>query len=327
MRVLLTGGSGFVGGHILDLLRTRGVATVLFLRPASARRFEELKLPLMDVRAGSLDEPERLREAMHGVTHVIHCAGAVKALRDADFYEANQLGTRHLVTAVNQAGDQVSRMVQISSLAAAGPATAETPSVEESTAHPVSEYGKSKLAGEEEVKGGCRCEYVILRPPSVYGPRDTEFLRLFKAVQAHIRPEFGFGRQQLSMVFAPDLAEAAFACLTHSAAAGRTYNVAAPEVVTAGALAARIAQRMGVWAIRVPLPTVAFWSACAIQQGVSSLTRKANVLSLQKYPELSAPGWVCDPTRLRKEMGFVCRTSLTEGIDATLASYRELGWL
>lgn len=327
MRVLLTGGSGFVGGHILDLLRARGVATVLFLRPASARRIAELKLPLVDVRAGSLDEPQRLREAMRGVTHVIHCAGAVKALRTADFYKANQLGTRRLVAAVNQAGDQVSRMVHISSLAAAGPATAEAPSVEESASHPVSEYGRSKLAGEEEVRGGCHREYVVLRPPAVYGPRDTEFLALFKAARAHIRPEFGFGQQQLSMVFAPDLAEAVFACLTHSAAAGRTYNVAAPEVVTAGALTTRIAQRMGVWTLRVPLPTTALWLACAIRQGLSSLTRKANVLSLQKYPELSAEGWVCDPTRLRKETGFVCRTLLTQGIDAALASYRQLGWL
>jgi nucleoside-diphosphate-sugar epimerase len=78
---------------------------------------------------------------------------------------------------------------------------------------PVSEYGKSKLAGELEVRNHCRAEHVILRPPAVYGPRDAEFLRLFLAVKSHLLPKPS-GAQALSLVFVQDLAEAVVTCLT-----------------------------------------------------------------------------------------------------------------
>jgi len=112
----------------------------------------------------------------------------------------------------------------------------------------VSEYGKSKLAGELEVRNHCRAEYVILRPPAVYGPRDTEFLRLFKAVKQHLLPRPS-GAQALSMVFVQDLAEAAVNSLTASLA-GKAYFVAHREVVTARAMAEEIAAGQGLlWQI------------------------------------------------------------------------------
>ena len=84
----------------------------------------------------------------------------------------------------------------------------EKPARESDAPNPVSEYGKSKLAGELEVRSACKSEHVILRPPAVYGPRDTEFLPLFKAVKAHILPRLGSSRLALSFVFVKDLAEA-----------------------------------------------------------------------------------------------------------------------
>ncbi len=122
MKILLTGASGFVGSHILDSLRGRGLATVLLLRPTSNRQFIASHLPDVEVRPGSIGDPESLRQAMAGITHVIHCAGATKAGRVAEFYEVNQGGTRNVVSAVNAQAGQVQRLVHISSLAAAGPA-------------------------------------------------------------------------------------------------------------------------------------------------------------------------------------------------------------
>ncbi len=215
---MLTGASGFVGSHILDSLRERGLATVLLLRPTSNKQFIASHLPDVELRAGSISDPESLQQAMAGITHVIHCAGATKAVRVSEFYETNQGGTRNVVNAVNSQHGRVKRLVHISSLAAAGPAGAERPAREEDPPQPVSEYGKSKLAGELEVKTHCRAEYVILRPPAVYGPRDGEFLRLFKAVRGHSAQ---LGRAQaLSLVFVKDLAKAVVNCLDHPASGG-----------------------------------------------------------------------------------------------------------
>jgi nucleoside-diphosphate-sugar epimerase len=327
MKVLLTGASGFVGSHILDSLRVRGVATAIILRPDSNRRLIESHLSHVTVRTGSLNDPESLGTAMQDVTHVIHCAGCTKALRVSEFYEVNQIGTRHVVEAVNRQSERIQRLVHISSLAAGGPASQARPACEDDPPHPVSEYGRSKLAGEEEVRSACKPDYVILRPPAAYGPCDTGFLPLFKAVKKHVLPRFGGGRQQLSLVFAKDLAEAAVTCLTHPAAAGKTFYTASPEVLTALALADEIAHQMGTWTLPLPLPTAALWPLCCFQEAVSRLTGKPNLLSRQKYAELRAPGWVCDPSRLRRELGFVCATTLKNGITETLAWYQQQGRL
>jgi nucleoside-diphosphate-sugar epimerase len=326
LKILLTGASGFVGSHILDSLRGRGLATALLLRPGSSRRFIAPHLPDIELRTGSIDDPESLQRAMAGITHVIHCAGATRASRIAGFYEANQAGTRNVVNAVNGQQGRIQRLIHISSLAAAGPAQPENPAREQDTPRPVSEYGKSKLAGELEVKDHCRTGYVILRPPAVYGPRDAEFLRLFQATKNHLLAKLG-GGQTLSLVFVKDLAEAVVTCLDRPAAAGKTFFVAAREVVTARRMAEEVADQMKVWTVPLPLPLALLWVMCLIQELRSRVTGKANVLSLQKFAELRAPGWVCDPTLLERETGYVCPTSLQTGVAETLSWYRQEHWL
>jgi nucleoside-diphosphate-sugar epimerase len=326
LKILLTGASGFVGSHILDRLRQRGIATALLLRPSSSQRFIAPHLADVELRPGSITDPESLQRAMAGITHVIHCAGATRASRISGFYAVNQAGTRNVVNAINGQPGRIQRLVHISSLAAAGPAPPEQPVREQDPPRPVSEYGKSKLAGELEVRNHCRAEHVILRPPAVYGPRDTEFLRLFQAVKRHLLPKPG-GGQALSLVFVRDLAEVVVTCLDHPAAAGQTYFVAAREVVTARSLAEEIAAQMNVWTLPLPLPTALLWLLCLARELLSRLTGQPGVLSLQKFAELRAPGWVCDPTRLERETGCACLTTLKTGVTETLSWYRQQHWL
>lgn len=327
MKVLLTGATGFVGSHILDVLRNRGVETVLLLRPASNRQFIEAHLPQVEIRSGSFDDAPSLDAAVRDVTHVIHCAGAVKALTTDGFYAANERGPRHVVAAINRRGGAIARLVHISSLAAAGPTVPGRPLREDDPPRPVSEYGRSKLAGERVVREECRSEFVILRPPAVYGPRDGEFLRLFKAVKSHLLPRFGGGRQALSFVEVEDLARAAVECLTVPAAARQTFHVAADEFSTAGKLADEIVAAMQTWTLPLALPTGVLWPVCVAQEWISRLTGKPNVLNRQKYAELRAPAWICDSSKLTRETGLRCPTRLREGLARTLAWYREHSWL
>jgi nucleoside-diphosphate-sugar epimerase len=327
MKVLLTGANGFVGSHIVDSLCARRIATAVLLRPASDPRFLAGREGDIEVRRGSLDDRPSLEAALRDITHVVHCAGCTKALRVEEFYEVNQGGTRRLVEAINRQEGRIRRLVHVSSVAAGRPATAENPAREGDAPNPVSAYGKSKLAGEREVQEACRAEYVILRPAAVYGPRDTAFLPLFKAVRAHLLPLIGGGRMELSFVQVRDLAEAAATCLSAAAAPGKIFNVASPEIATSRQFADQIAAQLPAWTLTVPVPAAALWPLCWAQDCVSRLTGKPAIVSRQKYPELSAAGWVCDPTRLREEIGFTCATGLAAGIAETLAWYRKQGWL
>jgi nucleoside-diphosphate-sugar epimerase len=325
LKVLLTGASGFVGSHILESLHEHNLETAVLLRGTSSPQFLAQQLGRTEVRYGSVEQPQSLTSAFKGISHVIHCAGRTKVVKSSEFYQVNQRGTRHVVAAINAASN-IERMLHISSLAVSGPATADQPAREETAPRPVSAYGRSKLAAEEEVQQGCRCPFIILRPPAVYGPRDTGFLSMFKAVKRHLLPRPAKA-QALSLVYVKDLAEAVVACLLHPRAAGKTYFVSSPEIVTGRSMAEEIACQMNCWTIPFPIPGPALWAVCLLQQLISQATRTASLLNLQKYAELNAAGWVCSSAKLQMETGVTCQTTLKTGIAQTLGWYRREHWL
>ena len=110
-------------------------------------------------------------------------------------------------------------------------------------------------------------------------------------------------------------------------AAGKTFNVASTEIVTARELALEIALQMKSWTIPLSLPLRFLWPICVAQEFISRFTGKPSILSCEKYHELKAPGWVCDSTRMREEIGFVSQTHIRNGISETLGWYRQQGWL
>lgn len=326
MKVLLTGASGFVGSHVLDVLQARKFPTAILLRDSSNRRYFERHLAAVEIRSGSITEPGSLLAAMEGVTHVIHCAGCTRASVASDYRTINQEGTAHLVSAVNARSPHIQRLVHLSSLAASGPATPEAPARESAVPKPISEYGRTKLAGEIEVRGRCRAAYTILRPPAVYGPRDTAFLPIFKAVKNHVLPSPN-KNQALSLVFVRDLAEAVVLSLQHPNACGKTYFVSSRDMVSGRKMAKLIAEGMNVWTVPLPVPLFLLWTICLIRELISRLTGKAGLLNLQKFAELRAPGWVCDPSRFEGELHFKCGTTLAAGVSESIKWYRQAKWL
>ena len=326
MKILLTGASGFVGSHILDELLVLGYRVTVLLRSTSNRRFLQHQLDVVDVRDGSISDPASLRKALGGVTHVIHCAGATRAARSEDYYRTNHIGTRNVIEAIHAQNGAIQQLIHISSLAVTGPAIAAKPATEASPTCPISEYGKSKLAAEEEVRKNCWADSVIVRPPAVYGPRDDGFFSLFQAVCRHLLP-LPSDTQALSLVYVKDLARAVAGLVNRPEVRGQTYFVSSSQVVTARQMAREIARQVGHWTVPVPLPPVAFLPLCLVNELICRLLRRAQLLNLQKYAELRAPGWVCDPSKLRRETGLECPTDLKQGVAETLKWYRREGWL
>lgn len=326
MKVLVTGATGFVGSHILDTLHARGIPSVCLLRPTSDKRFIGSHLAEMETRTGSILDPDSLAKALESITHVMHCAGCTKASRYAEYYEVNYCGTRNLVEAINRQSSFIRRLVHISSLAVTGPATQQSPAREDSPLQPISEYGKSKLAGEREVRDHCQVPFTILRPPAVYGPRDAAFLPMYRAVKNHLLPKPS-KQQALSLVFAKDLAEVAVACLEQQTAQTKTYFVASREIVSAASIAEEISRQMKAWTVPCPLPSALLWLVCLAQEIFSRVSGRATLLNLQKFAELRAPGWVCDPSLLEQEVGVKCATRLESGISETLGWYRREHWV
>ncbi len=310
--ILVTGGSGFIGGHLVEALCSRGDRVRCLVR-------RKLATPAAVVW-GDLVSGAGVEEALEGVDLVIHLAGTTKALKVEDYYLGNVRATEKLALAVAARGI---RMVHVSSLAAVGPSLDGTAVGEDDEARPVTHYGKSKLEGERIVRR-LLPDAVIVRPPVVYGPRDTDVFQVLKPLNRGIALQLGAGERWFSAIYVGDLVEGLIAA---SSASGRTYFLANAAPVSWEELkdsAARIMGR-GAWVLRVPT-TVAYAAGFGAEMW-ARLTGKPGIISREKVAEALCPYWTCDTQRAASELGFRAPTSLDAGLALTLAWYREAGWL
>jgi nucleoside-diphosphate-sugar epimerase len=272
---------------------------------------------------GDLDDPEALTRASEGVDVIYHVAGLVMARDEQEFHAVNADGTRRLLEAAAPFGP---RVVLVSSLAAAGPTAPGRPLVGTEPPRPVTAYGRSKLAAEAIVRSG-PLPWAIIRPPAVYGPRDREMFRVFRAARLGVAPVFGAGDQELSLVFGPDLAGAIVAVGHAAGAVGGTFYAAHPEVTTSERLVRRVAAGFGreVRVLRIPL--VVGRAMLAVTGAAARLANRATILTADKGNELFQPAWTCDPAPLTEVTGWQAGHGLDAGIAASIAWYREAGWL
>lgn len=317
--LLVTGASGFIGGHLVELLLERGVDFRCLVRRTSSVR----SLPSEMIALGDLATGEGLEEALLGVKAVIHLAGVTKALRPEEYHAGNARASEVLAGAIRGKGI---RLVHVSSLAAAGPSLNGEPLREDAEPRPITAYGKSKLDGENAVRA-LLPEAVIVRPPVVYGPRDRGVLQVLKPISKGWSLEIGGGERWFSFIFVTDLVKALLACAADSQVAGKTYFVAHPKPVSwsqLAGLAARIMHRR-TRALRLPPAVARAVGSCA--EAWSRVSGKPGVLSREKILEAQCMCWTCDPKRAAAEWGFEAHTSIDDGLAMTLAWYKEAGWL
>ena len=176
MKVLVTGASGLLGSHVAELLSARGTQVRALVRKTSNRRHLET-LRNVELFEGSVEQGDRVREAIDGVDAVVHAAGLVKARNTDEFFAINVGGTSNLIDAARRRGRPLDRFVYVSSLEACGPSADGTP-VPADQESPVTSYGRSKLAAEKVVLSAKNeMPVVILRPGAIYGPRDEMCIR------------------------------------------------------------------------------------------------------------------------------------------------------
>jgi nucleoside-diphosphate-sugar epimerase len=323
-RALVTGATGFVGSHLVEALRQRGVAVTALVLPGVATEPLE-RLGVQPVR-GSLDDHEVLRRAAEGHDVVFHVAGLVAARSEAEFLRVNRDGTAHLVRAAEQVGRP--RFVLVSSMTAAGSAAPGARLDGQETPHPVSRYSRSKLAGEEVVRAAA-LPWTIIRPPMVYGPRERDLLKVFRMVRRWgLAPVFGNGSQQLSAVYAPDLAESMIAAAGAEATTGRIYYPCHAEVFSSSMLVRAIAAACARPRVRIiPVPRWLTRIVLGVAGGTAALLGRAIIQTADKTNEYFQPAWVGDPSPLERDAGWRAKYDLASGLEATFRWYRELKWL
>lgn len=322
---LVTGASGFVGSHVVDELVRRGARVRCLLRATSSRRWLEGKP--VEVALGDVCERTSLDAAVQGADWIVHAAGLTSARDSAEFHRANASGTANLLHAALEARPAPRRFLYISSQAAAGPSRDGTPVTEDLPPQPVSPYGQSKLAGETLVmRAADRLPVVSIRPPTVYGPRESSLLKYFRAVKHHLRPEPG-GPRSFSIVYAEDHARAVWECLTQDRAVGRIYFVGGPDITSVREMGDLIERAIGTWAIRFRVPSLLLQTGALAGEAIGSLTGRTAFFSRAKLREITAGPWIVSSRRIREELSWSPATPLETGVHVTARWYREVGWV
>ncbi len=326
MRVLVTGGTGFIGSHLVEALLGRGHEVRCLVR--DSRRLGWIAgLPSVTIAQGDLDNPRSLRESTQGVDQVYHVAGLTRARTAREFLRINGEGTRHMVQAYVDTPGGPRRLIHLSSLAAAGPMPMSTAYAEDVSPRPVSPYGRSKLNGEAAVLAvRDRLHVTVLRPSAVYGPRDRGVLAIARWVSRGFLPMPAGPPWTLSLCHIQDLVTAILAAGEANVSSGEIFHVAGDEAFTWEQVGNALGEALGVRPKHVRIPVPMLLSLATVADAWGWVTGRPGYFSRGKVRE-AAGHWLCDTSKARRQLGVVPRVGLAEGAAITVKWYREAGWL
>lgn len=307
---LVTGATGFVGSHLVDVLLEQGWRVLATVRSRSKLRWLEGK-PV-----------ERIDDATSPLPTcdvLFHVAGVIRA----DTYPEYLAGNRDLAVRVFDSA-RAKRFVHVSSLAVAGPGDRVD---EETPCSPISLYGKSKWEGESEVwKRRDRTPVTVIRPPVVYGPRDFGLYDMYRTVARGLRPEIG-GRKTISIIHARDLAEGIVRAGESPEGANQAFYLANGETVDVSAVLETIQRALGARAVRVGIPDRVVRFLGAVVEDSARLAGKRSMFGRDKALEMTQKAWCCSPAKAGKLLQWKARIPLEEGMRETAAWYKAQGLL
>jgi nucleoside-diphosphate-sugar epimerase len=313
--VLITGATGFTGGHLARRLRHLGHdVRALVRRRDSARELEAAGITVVE---GDVRRQADVMRAVKGVRGIYHLAAAFRVAGQPDdlYREVNVRGTENVVAAARRHG--VERLVHCSTIGVHGDVK-EIPSTENSPFNPGDIYQQTKLEGELVTRAAIDegLPAVIVRPASIYGPGDLRILKLFRAIQARRFLMFGSGTTLWHPVYIDDLVDGFLLCGEREEALGRTYILADERHVTLREWFAGIARAVGVPPPRGRLP---YWPLAVSAAACEAVCRPLRIDPplYRRRAAFFANHRAFRIDKARRELGYHPKVGIEDGLRRT----------
>jgi dihydroflavonol-4-reductase len=326
LKALVTGANGFVGSHLVEGLLSRGYRVTSQVRKTGNLRW--LSGLNVEYVYADISDKDSLKSVFKDVDFVFHVAGLTKAKSEEEYFRANYQGTKNLVEVCVEDNPQIKRFIYISSQAAVGPGKDEKPLDETSPCNPITDYGKSKLEGERMVLDySSKLPVTVIRPPAVYGPRDTDILGFFKVANKGFKTLFGKGESYISLCYVEDLINGIILASENPKAIGEIYFIADDQVYSWREAFGIIAKVLDKKLITLRIPIAFLFILAFVSENIFKLLGKPALLNVQKVRETTQKYWLCDVSKAKRELGFFPQYRLEQGAKETMRWYKEKGWL
>ena len=326
MKVLVTGGSGFIGSHLIErLIRQGHKVTCLAKEKMNLGTSQNAQLSVLIC---DLNETSCMQEVLEQTDIVYHLAGLTRARNAREYYAGNAKMTGRMIELCKQYGTQIKRFVHISSLAAAGPALNGAPVTESDPCHPVSHYGKSKFQAEQAILStDCPFPVTIIRPSAVYGPRDRDLYKYYQLIINRLHPIIGFKKKKLNLIHVDDLVRGICAAGESDKTANEIIHLGSARAYTNEEIGDAIASAVDRKPLRIHLPHSLVYVVGAAAELFGKLTGQQVFFNLQKVNEAVQESWDCSIKKAELLLGFHPLISLNDGIASTYDWYVRHNWL
>ncbi|MCB5271974.1 MAG: NAD-dependent epimerase/dehydratase family protein [Candidatus Cloacimonetes bacterium] len=319
MKIAITGANGFVGSTLLSSLQANDFKPIALVR----RSFYAQGVAVREI---DYFNPQQLSAALADVDVVIHNAGMTKSLSHTEMYAANIGLTQKIVSTINHI-DHPIRLIYMSSQAASGPSTADLPRKESDPFEPISIYGKSKALAEKVIHEQCLQAYNIVRPCSIYGPQDRDFLQLFKLCKRGLSMQIGKEERLMNMIHVSQLADFIQHLILKNDVNKETFFASDNQIYTQAQVVQYISQAMATQNRQIIVPQALAHGAFALSDLWGRIIRRPLVTNLEKYKEITAEAWLVDSSKAQELLSWNPAPQMPELIKETYQWYISNGWL
>ncbi|MBC8319212.1 MAG: NAD(P)-dependent oxidoreductase [Bacteroidetes bacterium] len=331
--LLITGATGFIGHHLVEQVIGLGFRVIASARISSNINWlEKQNIPVVML---SLGETEKLMVELNSVVEeygeidvVIHNAGVTQSLKEADYYAVNYVLTKNLITALATSSSLPPKFIFVSSIAAVGPGDAVTfvPIREDDSPHPVTHYGNSKLLAEQFIMAQKQLSWIIVRPTIVYGPHEKNFFNMIKAINKGFELYIGSQKQMLSFIHVKDLADVLIRLIVTNLSR-EVYNLSDGEAYSVINVNQIIKSELNKKTRIVVLPVSLVRLIAFYNEILGRFALLSPILTRDKVKELKQLNWLCDNSKIKRDVGFSPAYYLEEGMTKTIKWYKKNDWL
>ena len=326
MKVLVTGGTGFLGSHLVQRLAKKGEKVRVLVRKTS--NIDYLKKLNVEIYPGDITNKSSLREAIKGVDLVYHIAALFRQARFPDrvYWEVNVLGTRNMLEVSYEEG--VKRFIHCSTVGVLGNIT-HPPANEDTPYNPGDIYQRTKCEGEKVALRFFKDKkfpVTVVRPTAIYGPGDLRLLKLFKYVSSGRIIILGDGNIFYHLVYVEDLVTGFELCAEKETAIGKIYIIGGDNYLTLNELVDLIAKVLGVSLSKIYLPVFPVKVLSILCEKVCIPLRIEPPLYRRRV-DFFTKSRAFDISKAKRELGYKPGFDLERGLKLTAEWYKEKGFL